>query len=191
LSSRDVLLIVHFNDVSVAENDRPTKACPDCAERVLTGARKCRFCGYRFDGAEEVTWDTAGDGLVGLLSLLRRPVVPPLTIAGYLARMGIDLEEEEGENEEHPVGIWLGRIDGADGYVVITNRRLFVTELGRHQGRQAGYLLSDLARQEVTRRRRRSTLAIEWRNYPPMVISKLSAKHCKDLHSILLLSGSR
>jgi hypothetical protein len=29
------------------------KVCPDCAERVRAAARVCRFCGYRFDVAEE------------------------------------------------------------------------------------------------------------------------------------------
>ncbi len=28
------------------------KTCPDCAEQVRTAARKCRFCGYVFDGGE-------------------------------------------------------------------------------------------------------------------------------------------
>lgn len=30
-------------------DDEATKRCPDCAERVLTAARVCRHCGYRFD----------------------------------------------------------------------------------------------------------------------------------------------
>ena len=33
------------NDASAEE----TKACPDCAENVKFAARKCRFCGFRFD----------------------------------------------------------------------------------------------------------------------------------------------
>lgn len=35
---------------AVAEPD--LKACPDCAEHVRSAARKCRYCGYRFDGVE-------------------------------------------------------------------------------------------------------------------------------------------
>lgn len=29
------------------------KTCPDCAERVLSDARVCRYCGYRFDFPSE------------------------------------------------------------------------------------------------------------------------------------------
>jgi hypothetical protein len=31
--------------------ERATKTCPDCAETVLTAARVCKHCGYRFDPA--------------------------------------------------------------------------------------------------------------------------------------------
>jgi Uncharacterised protein family UPF0547 len=31
------------------EADRPTRQCPDCAETILTEARVCKHCGYRFD----------------------------------------------------------------------------------------------------------------------------------------------
>lgn len=32
-----------------ALSDSGLKVCPDCAEEVKMAARKCRFCGYRFD----------------------------------------------------------------------------------------------------------------------------------------------
>jgi hypothetical protein len=34
---------------TTAAADPEMKACPDCAEEVKAAARKCRFCGYRFD----------------------------------------------------------------------------------------------------------------------------------------------
>ena len=34
---------------SELEPDTPTKSCPECAETVRRAARKCRFCGWRFE----------------------------------------------------------------------------------------------------------------------------------------------
>jgi len=36
----------------VASERAETKICPDCSEEIKFAARKCRFCGYRFDIAD-------------------------------------------------------------------------------------------------------------------------------------------
>jgi uncharacterized protein UPF0547 len=42
------------------------KTCPDCAEQVRAPARKCRFCGYRFDEhVSDATKGALGPGLRG------------------------------------------------------------------------------------------------------------------------------
>lgn len=49
----------HFSTTRPApapdETGAEFKACPDCAEDVRLAARKCRFCGYRFDEGEVTT----------------------------------------------------------------------------------------------------------------------------------------
>ena len=45
---------IHGTTTSPAQ-ESDLKACPDCAENVRTAARKCRYCGYRFD-AVELSW---------------------------------------------------------------------------------------------------------------------------------------
>jgi hypothetical protein len=61
-----------------ASSSRPgqepdVKACPDCAEGVLSAARKCRYCGYRFD-AVELSWnghEPKGGASIGSSSVAR------------------------------------------------------------------------------------------------------------------------
>jgi ribosomal protein L40E len=65
-----------------------TKVCPDCAESVQAAARRCRFCGYRFDALEARAAEGDAEGptrpikqkstfVAGLLSVL-------VTGAGHL-----------------------------------------------------------------------------------------------------------
>lgn len=39
----------HLTAYAELESGEDSKVCPDCAEQVKAAARKCRFCGYRFE----------------------------------------------------------------------------------------------------------------------------------------------
>ena len=91
------------------------KQCPDCAEQVLAAARKCRYCGYRFDGRRR----SRGPSLLGdLLGGLRKDTTNA-TFEEVLADWGTNLDEGE-------VVHWfrLADVDHHPGYLLVTSRRL-------------------------------------------------------------------
>jgi len=88
------------------------KRCPDCAELVLGAARKCRYCGYRFDHASQTSGPSLAD-------LLRRPKNTTASLPELLSRWGTELSPEE------TVG-YFGhcRLDERAGYLLITTDRV-------------------------------------------------------------------
>src|SRR6266852_3088880 len=129
------------------------KACPDCAEMVLAPARKCRYCGYRFDRRPAAQAPQEGS----FAQLLRRPA-PRLTMVETLPQLGVELYPGE-----RPSGLWLGRVKGVDGYVVLTDQRLlFVMGLRRQKDgpAPAQHRLDELASAEITNRRWKATLVV-------------------------------
>jgi Uncharacterised protein family UPF0547 len=153
------------------------KACPDCAEMVLAEARKCRYCGYRFDQPE------ARSAQEGLLTHLFRRSAPHLTMTQTLTQLGVELDAGE-----RPAGLWLGRVKGVDGYVVLTNERLlFVPGLRVRKEPPAPWQrrLNELADAEITSHRWKATLVLTWRDSPAMTIDGLAQKDLHGLHSAL------
>jgi len=169
-----------------AGDQRPMKACPDCAELVLAAARKCRYCGYEFRPAPT----PAPAGNSALFSLMRR-APQPLTKAQTLEQLGVKLDA--GERLD---GLWLGRADSGDGYVVLTDARLFfVTGLRRAPDNPPPrqHRLDELAGAEVAARLWKSELVLRWHDSPDLRIDGLAPKHLRQLHAALLaaLNGSQ
>jgi Uncharacterised protein family UPF0547 len=122
---------------------REYKQCPDCAEHVLLAARKCRFCGYRFDSGRR----EAKPGTV-LSQLIRRTPVPSLP--DLLSDWGVSLRKSE-----EPGPFLLVELDGEPRFMLATSERLVFAPLASSEEPEdvLEYRLAAVSVAERSRRR--------------------------------------
>jgi hypothetical protein len=156
------------------------KACPDCAELVLEAARKCRYCGYRFDGQP-----VSQPPQEGLFAHLLRRAPRHLTMAETLEQLGVELDPGE-----RPVGLFLGQVRRVDGYLVLTEARLlFVMGLLHQKAATTApwqRRLDELAGAEITTHHWKAVLVLHWADSAELSIEGLARNDLHRLHSALL-----
>ena len=118
-----------------------TKQCPDCAEHVLVLARKCRYCGYRFDQRRREP-ASALERLLGA----RRKDIREASLPEVLADWGVLLDDGEAAPFFH-----LAELDDQRGYLLVTRTRLvFFARRGKSMhDKLIEYPLSQIAQTRV------------------------------------------
>jgi Bacterial PH domain len=151
------------------------KPCPDCAERVLARARKCRYCGYRFDGGRHAQGSRLSDLLFTRLAGASIPTLPDV-----LADWGINLSDGE-----HVAYFRVAAMDGRPGYLLVTSERLVFFEhtWGRGHHLTVEHSLSDLTVQ-VKRRILNRRLELHARDFRH-VLDELQGKEVGRIASYI------
>jgi hypothetical protein len=152
------------------------KQCPDCAERVLAAARKCRYCGYRFDSSGR----SRGGALAELIPALVRPQ-REATMPEILADWHVQLGEHE------RVGFFrLAVMDERPGYLLVTTERLifFAQTSRRNHATWVEYPLGAVSGMRISGSRLRPRLELRARD-ARHIVSGIGATGIRRLEGYL------
>jgi hypothetical protein len=122
------------------------KRCPDCAEQVLASARKCRYCGYRFDRTAGAARSEGGS----MRDLLFRPK-STTTLPDLLLEWGSELAP--GEQVTY---FGYCRAESRFGFLLITSARVAFFA-GRGEDRLIEWPRTDVRASKAGRRGLRLT----------------------------------
>jgi hypothetical protein len=165
-------------------DERSTKTCPDCAEEVLEAARKCRFCGYRFDAEEPASpaptaLPDEDTGLLGGLLVRRKPrnVTAPQIIAAAGGHLAPD---------EIVAFFRFAHVNELDAIVVVTSTRLFFLEgVGKRHRLRFEHDLTHVLDTKLTRRLGRHRLEVRCAGGEDLLIGGLKRNDLLELQLLL------
>jgi hypothetical protein len=157
-------------------SDSEHKQCPDCAEQVLVAARKCRYCGYRFDGGRRDSPSPFSD-----LFSRRRSAAQFGTLPEILADWGFNLRDGE------DIGFFRAvALDDRPGYLLVSAQRFVFFQQGwrREYRKVVEFPLSELVMVQTAHRVLGRQLELHGRDFRH-ILDGLQATELKRVASYL------
>jgi hypothetical protein len=149
---------------------------------VLAAARKCRYCGYRFDRLAAAP-SSSPSGWSTLLDRVWPARGPKVPVAELLHAWDVVLGPDEGEGGQ----LFVATKDNRPAYVLVTQSRLRVIAPGR-SGQRVFVVdereLRDLVHAEVRRALTHRSLVLEWTDAVTTI--QLDGSQCEGLRDAVL-----
>ena len=136
---------------------------------MLAAARKCRYCGYRFEPPPRASAPSRGGGL---LDMFRSPSSPIESVGALIDEWGLDLWPDEIARED---GLCFAEVDGEHGFVLVTSSRLrFIVQARSRRADpdvRIDLELRRLCRATIVRRRLRRVVLLRFAGAKELVVA--------------------